>query len=373
MSSIEYMEYALSLARLAKGNTSPNPAVGAIIVKDYLVVGMGYTQPAGSSHAEIMALGQAGKDAAGATMYVTLEPCCYYGRTPPCSKAIIDAGISEVHIAMLDPNPLVSGNGIKALNDANIKTFIGSYKKEAHKINEAYVKYITTGLPFVIAKFAMSLDGKIATKSGYSKWISNEESRKYVHTLRHCADAIMVGVNTVITDDPRLTARGCNGKGGETKNQPLRVIVDSKGKTPLNAQLFKQPGRTILAVVEPLDNGKKEEFTRRGIDILELPNEKGKVNLGELLKALGKMNIVTVLVEGGSTLFGALFDLDLVDIVMAFISPIIIGGGQARTAIGGKGVENVLDALHLEHVDTMKFGDNILMSGYIGNKNILEK
>ena len=373
MSSMEYMEYALSLARLAKGNTSPNPAVGAIIVKDYLVVGMGYTQPAGSNHAEIMALRQAGENAVGATMYVTLEPCCYYGRTPPCSKAIIDAGISEVHIAMLDPNPLVSGNGVKALNDAHIRTFIGSYKKEAYKINEAYIKYITTGVPFVIAKFAMSLDGKIATKSGYSKWISNDESRKYVHTLRHCADAIMVGVNTVISDDPRLTARGCNGKGGETKNQPLRIIVDSKGKTPVDAQLFKQPGRTILAVVDPLDDGRKVEFTRNGVGILELPDENGKVNLGELLKALGKMKIVTVLVEGGSTLFGSLFDFNLVDIVMAFISPIIIGGGQARTAIGGKGVENVLDALHLEHVDTMKFGDNILMSGYISNKIILEQ
>ena len=372
MSSMEYMEYALSLARLAKGNTSPNPAVGAIIVKDYIVVGMGYTQPAGSNHAEIMALRQAGRAAFGAIMYVTLEPCCYYGRTPPCSKAIIEAGISEVHIAMLDPNPLVSGNGVKVLNDANIKTFVGSYKKEAYKINEAYIKYITTGLPFVIAKFAMSLDGKIATKLGYSKWISNEESRKYVHTLRHCADAIMVGVNTIIADDPRLTARGCNGKGGETKKQPLRIIVDSKGRTPVNSQLFRQPGRTLLAVIEPLDVSKKIEFTRKGIDILELPGENGKVNLGELLKALGKMNIVTVLVEGGSTLFGTLFDFNLVDIVMAFISPIIIGGGQAKTAIGGKGVENVFEALHLEHVDTMKFGDNILMSGYIGNKYILE-
>lgn len=373
MASIEYMEHALSLAGLAKGNTSPNPAVGAIIVKDYLVVGMGYTQPAGLNHAEIMALRQAGEKANGATMYVTLEPCCYFGRTPPCTKAIIKAGISEVHIAMLDPNPLVSGNGLKALNEAGIKTFVGDYKKEAYKINEAYIKYVTTGLPFVVAKFAMSLDGKIATRSGNSKWISNEESRKYVHTLRHCADAIMIGVNTVVADDPRLTARGCNGKGGETKKQPLRLIVDSSGRTPENAQLFKQPGKTLLAVVEPMDNEKKTRFTRAGVDIIELPGEKGRVDLGQLLKALGEKGIVTVLVEGGSTLFGTLFDSKLVDRVLAFISPIIIGGGHAMTAIGGIGVENVLDALHLEQVETTKFGDGILMSGYVGNKYIWDK
>ena len=370
MSSVEYMEHALTLAELAKGNTSPNPAVGAVIVKDYLVVGMGYTQPAGLNHAEIMALHQAGEKAFGATMYVTLEPCCYFGRTPPCSKAIIKAGISEVHIAMLDPNPLVSGNGVKALNEAGIKTFLGDHKKEAYKINEAYIKYVTTGLPFVVAKFAMSIDGKIATRSGHSAWISNEESRKYVHTLRHCTDAIMVGVNTVIADDPRLTARGCNGKGGETKKQPLRLIVDSKGRTPENAQLFKQPGKTLLAVVAPLDNEKKTCFTRAGVDILELPEKEGKVDLGQLLKILGEKGIVTVLVEGGSTLFGTLFDSNLVDRVLAFISPIIIGGGQARSAIDGIGVENVLDAINLEQVETTKFGDGILMSGYVGSKYI---
>jgi len=368
MSSIEYMEHALSLARLAKGNTSPNPAVGAVIVKDFMVVGMGYTQPAGLNHAEIMALRQAGEKANGATMFVTLEPCCFFGRTPPCTKAIIEAGVMEVHIAMLDPNPLVSGNGVKALNESGIKTSVGSYEKEAIKINEAYIKYITTGLPFVMAKFAMSLDGKIATRLGHSKWISNDESRKYVHTLRHCADTIMVGVNTVICDDPRLTARGCNGKVGETKKQPLRLIVDSKGRTPINAQLFKQPGKTIIAVVEPLNKKKKAEFAGTGADILELPGKNGKVDLSELLKTMGEMKMVSVLVEGGSSLFGSLFDSNLVDKVLAFISPIIIGGGQAMTAIGGKGIENVSDALHLKQVDMMQCGDNIVISGYLGNK-----
>ena len=365
MPPTEYMRRALSLARLAMGDSSPNPAVGAVVVKDGLVVGRGYTQPAGSDHAEVIALRQAGEKAKGATMYVTLEPCCHYGRPPPCTQAIITAGISEVYIALQDPNPLVSGRGIKILNEAGIKTYIGVYQEEAHEINESYVKFITTGLPFVIVKVAMSLDGKIATKTGHSKWISNEETRNYVHSLRHIANAIMVGVNTVIIDNPKLTARGCCGKGGEPKMQPLRLIVDSNGRTPLDAQLFKQPGKTLLAVVAPLDPEKKIRFTQIGVEVLELPDTEGLVNLEELLKVIGKRGMVTVLVEGGGKLLGSLFDHKLVDKVMAFISPIIIGGSQAKTAVAGDGVDNVVEALCLERVKTKNFGDNILISGYM--------
>jgi len=365
MPPVEYMDRALSLARLAMGYTSPNPAVGAVIVKEGVVVGRGYTQPAGSDHAEAIALNQAGDNAKGATMYVTLEPCCHYGRTPPCTHAIINAGISEVYISLIDPNPLVSGHGIRELNEAGIKTYIGVYQEEAYKINEAYIKFITTGLPFVITKFAMSLDGKIATKTGCSKWISNEDARKYVHVLRHTADAIMVGVNTVIADNPRLTARGCCGKGGETKTQPLRLIVDSNGRTPLDAQLFKQPGETLLAVVKPFDIEKKNNFAQIGVEVLELPGGEGLVDLEELFKVLGKRGIVTVLVEGGSKLLGYLFDHCLVDKVLVFIAPIIIGGIEAKTAVGGNGVDSVVDALCLNHVNIMNFGDNILVSGYV--------
>jgi len=200
----DYMECALSLAKLAIGYTSPNPAVGAVVVKDGLVVGMGYTQPPGSEHAEIMALRQAGDKAQGATMYVTLEPCPHYGRTPPCSQAIIAAGIVEVYLALLDPNPVVSGRGVSSLNEAGIKTHIGICRQEAYEINEAYIKHITTGVPFVVAKFAMSLDGKIATKTGDSKWITKEETRKYAHALRYTVDAVMVGVNTIVADNPHL-------------------------------------------------------------------------------------------------------------------------------------------------------------------------
>lgn len=259
----DFMECALSLAGLALGYTSPNPAVGAVVVRDGLIVGFGHTQPPGSVHAEIMALRQAGSRAKGATMYVTLEPCCHHGRTPPCTQAIIDAGISEVHMALIDPNPLVSGKGVKTLKAAGIKTFVGQYEDRAGEINEGYIKYITTGIPLVIAKFAMSLDGKIATKTGDSKWISSEESLKFVHYLRHIVDAVMVGANTVVADDPQLSARGCSGKGGKTKLQPLRVIVDGRGRTPISAKVFKEPGKTLVAVAKPLNAKSAEHFKRQ--------------------------------------------------------------------------------------------------------------
>lgn len=364
MSSAEYMECALSLAELARGYASPNPAVGAVVVRDGIIVGMGYTQPAGSDHAEVMALRQAGDLARGAAMYVSLEPCCHYGRTPPCTQAIINAKIAEVHIALIDPNPAVSGHGVRELDAAGIKTHVGSHQEEAYEVNEAYVKYITTGLPFVITKFAMSLDGKIATKTGQSKWISNREARDFVHALRHTVDAIMVGVNTVIADDPQLTARCCCGKGGKAKTQPLRLIVDSQGRTPLDANVFKQPGRTLLAAVEPLNKDTKNRLTQIGVEVLEVPGAEGRVNLPNLLEVLGASGIVSILVEGGSELLGSLFDRKLVDKVLVFISPIIIGGGQAKTAVGGNGVGMIAEALCLNRIQFSNFGDNIMACGY---------
>jgi diaminohydroxyphosphoribosylaminopyrimidine deaminase/5-amino-6-(5-phosphoribosylamino)uracil reductase len=360
----QYMEYALSLAKLAMGYTSPNPAVGAVVVKDGLAVGRGYTQPAGSEHAEVMALRQAGDKTQSATMYVTLEPCSHYGRTPPCTQAIIDAGISEVHIALLDPNPVVSGRGVARLNEGGVKTHIGICQQEAYEINEAYIKYITTGLPFVVAKFAMSLDGKIATKTGDSKWITKEETRKYAHALRYTVDAIMVGVNTIVADNPRLTAKCCGGRGGIGKMQPLRLVVDSKGKVPLNAHIFEPPGWVLLAVAAPFDSGKRKKFVEKGAEILELPASEGSVDIVELLKFLGKREIITVLVEGGGKLLGSLFDHRLVDKVLAFISPVIIGGREA-VSVGGDGIDNIAKALRLSRVGIKSFGDDILVSGYV--------
>jgi len=362
----EYMECAISLAKLAVGYASPNPAVGAVAVKEGLIVGMGYTQPPGSDHAEIVALRQAGDKAKGATMYVTLEPCCHHGRTPPCTKAIIEAGISEVHVAMVDPNPVVSGRGVSELEKAGIRIYVGELEEQSSEINEAYVKYITTGLPFVIAKFAMSLDGKIATKTGQSEWISNEQARRYVHVLRHGVDAIMVGVNTAIVDNPRLVAACCCGKGGRAKKQPLRLVVDSKGRIPVGAQLFKQPGKTLVVTVKPFDPGRCKELAEVGAEVLELPQEGGLVDLRALFKALGDREVLSVLVEGGSRVLGSLFDSRSVDKVLAFISPIIIGGDEATTAVGGNGVGNLVEALRLSRVNVESFGDNILVSGYVG-------
>ena len=363
---MDYMQQALTLARLALGQVSPNPAVGALIVKGDEVIGQGYTQPPGSSHAEIVALEQAGESAKGAAMYVTLEPCCHYGRTPPCTKAIIAAGISEVHIATLDPNPVVNGKGKDELEAAGIKVFLGEHKQEARDINEAYMKYITSGMPFVTAKYAMSLDGKIATYSGDSKWISNEEARHYAHYLRCTSDAIMAGVNTVLIDDPHLTARCSGGKGGTGKEQPLRVIVDSKGKTQPTAQVFNEPGETLLAMGMSVEPDKRKAYEKAGAIILELPSSsEGFIDLQKLLQELGKRQVTSVLVEGGSILLGSMFDCGLVDKVVVFVAPIIIGGEKGKTAVAGKGVDKVVDSFKLKRMEIQRFGQDIMISGYI--------
>ncbi len=357
---MDYMAHALSLAKVALGNTSPNPAVGAVIVKDGTIIGEGYTQPPGSPHAEVVALNEAGERAKGATMYVTLEPCCHFGRTPPCTKAIIDAGINDVHIAIIDPNPLVSGKGKAELEAAGIEISLGEHEEEARELNEAYIKFITTGLPFTTVKFAVSLDGKLATRTGDSKWISGDESRGYVHRLRRISDAIMVGVNTVIVDDPLLTARG----GGEIERQPLRVIVDSQGRTPLSARVFQSPGRTLLAVGEPIGEDKVSQFEEAGAEVIRFPSRDGLVDIEELLRALGRMEITSVLVEGGGTLLGSFFDLALVDKVIVFIAPIIIGGREAKLAVGGGGVDKISEALRLTNMRVERFGEDVMVTGY---------
>lgn len=367
-SPIYFMKYALSLAELALGYTSPNPAVGAVVVKDGVVVGLGHTQPPGSAHAEVVALHQAGERARGATMYVTLEPCCHHGRTPPCTRAIIDAGVSKVHCALVDPNPLVSGKGIQELRDAGIEIVTGEYEAEARELNEGYIKYITTNLPFVIAKFAMSLDGKIATKAGDSRWISSSDARDYVHRIRHVVDAIMVGANTVINDDPRLSARWCGSsgvtKGGTTKIQPLRVIVDGKGRIPATAQIFSEPGKTLIAVAKPLAQNKRNKLLHVGAEIVEFESDSGIINLADIFKFLGERQVVSVMVEGGNKLFGYLFDGGLADKVLAFISPIIIGGQKAKSVVGGIGVEHIDQANVLHNLKMTNFDKDILLSGY---------
>jgi len=361
---MEYMERALSLARLALGKVSPNPAVGAVVVRNGAIIAEGYTQPPGSAHAEVVALREAGNEARGATMYVSLEPCCHFGRTPPCTQAIIESGIAEVHIATLDPNPQVSGRGQAELEAAGIKTSLGEREEEARQLNEAYIKFITKGVPFVTAKFAMSLDGKIATRTGDSRWISGPESREYVHQLRQAADAIIVGVNTVLSDDPQLTAR--DRQGQPLERQPLRVIVDSEARTPATARLFGEPGTTVVATTAAAPRARVREFQEVGAEVLELISRDGLVSLEELLRELGRREIINVMVEGGSTLFASLFEQGLVDKVIAFIAPMIIGGKRANMAVGGEGVERIDQALRLNRVTVERFGDDVMISGYVG-------
>ncbi len=361
---IDYMDRALALARLALVHASPNPAVGAVILKGDVIVGEGYTQPPGSHHAEIVALQQAGDKARGATMYVTLEPCCHQGRTPPCTRSIISAGIAEVNIATIDPNPRVCGGGRAELEAAGIITRVGDHEESAQEVNEAYIKYTRTGLPFVTGKFAMSLDGKIATKTGESRWISGEQSRRYVHTLRSQVAAIMVGVDTVIRDDPQLTARA-GLVGGRVENQPLRVIVDSRGRTPPAAKVFQVPGHTLVATTRAADPERIKALAAAGAEVVEMPARGGMVSLEDLLQLLGQRQIMSMMVEGGAAVFGSLFEERLLDKVLVFVAPIVIGGHGAKNPVEGRGVEKLSQATGITRVKVETVGSDVLISGYI--------
>jgi diaminohydroxyphosphoribosylaminopyrimidine deaminase/5-amino-6-(5-phosphoribosylamino)uracil reductase len=352
-----FMARAIELGRYAQGTTSPNPPVGAVIVKDGEVVSEGWTQPPGGQHAEAMALERAGALAIGATLYTTLEPCTHFGRTPPCSDAIIKAHLAEVYVATVDPNPNVQGGGIDRLNQAGIATHIEAQDPDARELIEAFAKHSSTGMPFVIAKFAMSLDGKISTRTGDSKWISGEESRRYVHELRKQSDAILVGINTVLEDDPLLTARDENGSA--LPQQPLRVILDSHGRTPKTAKLLTQPGQTLIATVDSTSGDNSAT-----VESLAFPSSDVRVDLSALLQTLGERDITSVFVEGGGTILGSLFDQRLVDKVVAFVSPVIIGGEKAKSPVGGLGSERISDAFRLQDSRIMQFGPDAAIIGY---------
>ncbi len=358
------MEEALCLAGQARGKVSPNPAVGAIVVRDGEVVGRGNTRPTGSAHAEVVALRQAGEAARGSTIYVTLEPCCHHGRTPPCSREIIEAGVTEVHLAMLDPNPMVHGKGEDELRKSGVRTVVGEREDAARQIVEAHARYITSGLPFVTAKFAMSLDGKIATRSGDSRWITGEESRRHVHRLRRESDAVMVGVNTVLADDPRLTARYGSG-GFECEQQPLRVVVDTGARTPATARVFAGSGKTLVAAGREPDAVQADSLNEVGAEVAVMSLAEGRVDLNQLLALLGQREITSLLVEGGGRLLGSLFDSGLVDKVVAFIAPMIIGGDAAETTVGGSGVERIADAFRLGRVTSSTFAGDLMVTGYL--------
>lgn len=389
---MDHMKRALNLAKKARGYTSPNPPVGAVVVKDGVIVGEGRTQPPGQAHAEIVALRQAGAKARGAALYVTLEPCCHTNkRTPPCTNAIIEAGVAEVHIATTDHNPSVRGRGVKELRDAGILVTIPplpdsfdklrtgslhmtwrgnrrlSHREEANELVEAHTKWITTGRPFVIAKFASSLDGKIATREGDSHWISSEQSRAHANReLRHWVDAILVGVNTVIKDDPMLTARDARGK--DINRQPLRVILDSKGKTPTNAKVLRSDGKCLIATTKAMSVFRARALGKAGAEVIVLPSKGGMVSLPALMDMLGKRQITSVLIEGGATVLGSVLDEGLTDKVYAFIAPVVIGGAEAPSAVGGMGPGRLTQALHLERTRLKTIGGDVLIVGYVKKK-----
>jgi len=368
---MDYMDRALSLARMAQGRTSPNPAVGAVVVRDNEIVGEGFTQPPGSWHAEVMALRQAGDHARGATMYVTLEPCCHYGRTPPCTEAIIAHEIAEVRVATLDPNPLVRGKGIRQLEDAGIRVHLTEDCDRAVEMVEGFTKHVSTGMPFFILKWAMTLDGKIATRSGDSKWITSEDARALVHDLRDACDAVMVGVGTVIADDPQLTVRVETGRSHRPEG-PLKVVVDTTGRIPLTAQLLdpKLASRTLVAVTDRADPAKIEKIRATGAKALVMPEKDGLVDLAALGRELGRRGMVNVLAEGGGTLLASLISGGLADKVYAFIAPKIIGGRAAITPVEGEGRSLVADAAKVRMVDVRTIGGDVLIVGYLGGDNV---
>ena len=357
------MQKAINLARQALGTTSPNPAVGAVVTRDGETVGEGFTMPPGQRHAEIGALEQAGVLSRGATLHTTLEPCCTFGRTPPCTQAIIAAGIQRVHLAAIDPNPRVSGRGRAELEAAGIEIAVGEESDAAQELYEAFAKHITTGLPFVTAKFAMSLDGKIATHTGDSKWVTGPEARQMVQQLRRESDAVMVGVNTVLADDPQLTARDLEGK--PLQRQPLRVVLDTNCRTPQDSRLLREPGTTIIATSHHAPAILVARLEAAGAEVCLGPvGRDGHVDLTALLTKLGHRGVVSLLAEGGGVVLGSLFDAGLVDKVFAFVAPLIIGGEDAASPVAGQGAPLMSETWGVERTHLQQVGPDWLITGY---------
>ncbi len=362
MEDEKYMRRALELARKGWGFTNPNPMVGAVLVKDGKIVGEGFHKAAGQAHAEVDAIKNAGEEAAGSELYVNLEPCSHYGRTPPCVNAIIEARIKKVVVAMEDPNPLVSGEGIRILKKAGIEVEAGVLEKEARKLNEVFIKNITTHMPFIAIKAAMSIDGKVATATGESRWISSSKSREYVHYLRTGYDGIMVGINTVLKDDPLLTSR----LGDFPKKNPVRIVVDSEAKIPLEAKMLKDiaSAPVIVATTSRASEKKLEELKARGVEVKILEDCRGKVDLYKLVRKLAQEGITSILVEGGGTLNWSLLEARLVDKILIFLAPKIIGGRNAPTPVDGKGITKVQSSIKVSEINITHFENDILIEGY---------
>ncbi len=351
----EFMQRALELAAQGRGRTSPNPMVGCVVVRDGRIVGEGFHAKAGEPHAEVHAIKVAG-NVRGATLYVTLEPCCFHGRTPPCTDLIIKHKPARVVVAMPDPNPKVAGEGIFQLRNAGIEVEVGLFEDAARRLNEAFCKHIVTRMPFVIAKCGMSLDGKIATRTGDSRWVTSEAARHRVHELRNEVDAILVGSRTVMLDDPSLTTRLESGK---TKD-PIRVILDADDYLDPRARVFHLESKAPTWIVVPDDR------TIPGADeTIHIPSGPGGLDMRHLMRELGARDVVSVLIEGGGTTIASAFEADLVDKVLFFVAPKIVGGRDAITAVEGEGVARMADAIPLEHMRATPVGEDILIEAYV--------
>lgn len=354
---LKMMRLALSEARKGVGKTAPNPAVGCVIVKDGLVVGKGWHRKAGTPHAEVHALRAAGELAAGADVYVTLEPCSHFGKTPPCAKALIEARVARVFVAMVDPNPLVSGRGIRMLQDAGIEVEVGFLEAESRELNRPFIKWMQTRLPYVVLKSALTLDGKSATSTGDSRWVTGDLARREVHRLRGRLDAIMVGVGTVLKDDPLLTCRVPGGK------DPLRVVVDSTLRIPRHAALFnlKSPAQTVIATCCS-DQARIDAVAAQGVEVMSCREKDGRVDLDDLLAKLGERGVQSILLEGGSHLAGAFLRGGLIDHCVLFLAPKLVGGGGLGL-FAGEGVHLMADAIRLEDVKVRRVGIDLLVEG----------
>jgi diaminohydroxyphosphoribosylaminopyrimidine deaminase/5-amino-6-(5-phosphoribosylamino)uracil reductase len=355
-----YMNLAMNLALKAKGLTSPNPMVGALVVKNGRVIGRGFHAKAGLAHAEVAALDEAGKNSRGAILYVTLEPCTHFGRTPPCVDRIIQSKVKKVIIGMVDPNPLNNGKGIQTLKNHKIKVEVGFLEEKLKAINAPFEKYITKRMPYITVKVAQSLDGKIATRTGESKWITSEKSRDFSHRIRQNYDAVMVGVNTVRRDNPKLDA-------WFSRKQPVKIVIDSQLSTPQDANIFANNSKVIIVTVptRPGQETENRNILAQKAKIMEVKAKFGQINLKDMFKNLARLEITSILVEGGGTLIGSLFDEGLVDKVLFFISPKIIGGKEAVSSVMGKGISRLDRAVILKNIKLRRFKEDILIEAEV--------
>lgn len=356
------MRLALREARKGSGRTSPNPVVGAVIVRNGIVVARGYHRRAGLPHAEVEALSRLGNQCPGDTLYVTLEPCNHMGKTPPCTDAILKSGIRRVVVGMKDPNPRVTGGGCAFLKAHGIDVTVGVLESECLRLNEDFLKYVVEARPFVIAKSAMTLDGWIATSTGHSKWITNKESRAFVHRLRDRVDAVMVGIGTILADDPSLTTRLKRGSGRD----PLRIVVDTHLRTPRNAKVVTQHSSadTLLITGEGAERSNLRPFHGNGVSVIECPIRHGKIDLKALMRRLGEMSLMSVLVEGGAAVTGSMIREKLIDKFYLFKAPRLLGGDDGVPVAAGPGPKKMDDSMVLKEIRVRRFGDDTLIRGY---------